>query len=88
MAPERTHDEFSPLLGDSNGTASTGAIPNRDEEQPRDSVQSTEDQAKEPFPDARKQLKYIVPAISIGVCISQFSGCFTKSSVPFRSILG
>ncbi|KAJ5202097.1 uncharacterized protein N7498_006760 [Penicillium cinerascens] len=70
MVPERTHDEFSPLLGGSNGIASTGAIPSRDEEQPRDSVQSTEDQAKEPFPDARKQLKYIVPAISIGIFLS------------------
>jgi hypothetical protein len=88
MAPEWTHDESSPLLPDSNGTASTGAIPRCDEEQPADSVQSTEDLAKEPVPDARTQLKYIVPAISIGVRISQFFGRFTKSSAHPRNVLG
>lgn len=71
MAPGRTHDETSPLLGDSNGTASNGAITHRDEEQPADIVQSTDEQAKDPFPEAGKQLRYILPAISIGVCFSQ-----------------
>jgi hypothetical protein len=69
MASERSHDETSPLLRNSNGTASTGAIPRCDEEQPADIVQPTDEQTKEPFPDALKQLKYIVPAISLGVCI-------------------
>lgn len=65
MAPERTLSETSPLLADSNGTASTGAIERRDEES--DPSQAVDEQAKEPFPDAQKQLKYIVPAISLGV---------------------
>ncbi|KAJ5175003.1 uncharacterized protein N7482_000880 [Penicillium canariense] len=69
MAPERTPTETSPLLGESNGIAATGAIASRDAEsgEPR---QCVEDQAKEPFPDAKKQLKYIVPAISIGIFLS------------------
>lgn len=66
MAPERTLSETSPLLVDSNGTASTGAIKRRDEES-GDPSQPVDEQAKEPFPDAQKQLKYIVPAISLGV---------------------
>lgn len=68
MAPKRTPTETSPLLGESNGNgaASNGAIVSHDAEsgEPR---QSVEEQGKEPFPDAKKQLKYIVPAISIGV---------------------
>jgi len=85
MASERTHDETSPLLGDINSTVSTGAIPHRDEEQPRDSTQSADNQTKQPFPDAQKQLKYIVPAISIGVCMLNSSRRFTESSAPSRS---
>ncbi|OKP11426.1 hypothetical protein PENSUB_3118 [Penicillium subrubescens] len=66
MVPQRTPTETSPLLGESNGTVSNGAIVGHDAEsgEPRPSV---EDQGKEPFPDAKKQLKWIVPAISIGV---------------------
>lgn len=59
MPPDQEPNETSPLLG-AQGDAhppSTGAIPS----------QIDEEQAKEPFPDARKQLKYIVPAISLGV---------------------
>jgi hypothetical protein len=65
MASKQTPTETSPLLGERNGTASTEAIANHDAEsgEPR----QVEEQGKEPFPDARKQLKYIVPAISIGV---------------------
>jgi MFS family permease len=56
-------------LGESNGTVSNGAIVGHDAEsgEPRPSV---EDQGKEPFPDAKKQLKWIVPAISIGIFLS------------------
>ena len=79
MAPERTHNETSPLLGNSNGTASNGAITHRDEEQPADIVQSTDEQAKDPFPDAGKQLRYILPAISIGVCNFQFRRTLHKT---------
>lgn len=60
--------ETSPLL-QSNGTASTGAIPTHDAES-GGSQNVPEDQIKEPFPDAQKQLKYIVPAISIGIFLS------------------
>ncbi|KAJ5808797.1 hypothetical protein N7474_010066 [Penicillium riverlandense] len=62
MSPDREPNETCPLLG-AQGDAhppSTGAIPS----------QSDEEQAKEPFPDARKQLKYIVPAISLGIFLS------------------
>lgn len=65
MASKQPPTETSPLLGGSNGIVSTEAIANRDAEsgEPR----QVEEQRKEPFPDAKKQLKYIVPAISIGV---------------------
>jgi hypothetical protein len=53
-------------LGESNGAVSTGAIVNHDAES-GEPGQSVEDQGKEPFPDAKKQLKWIIPAISIGV---------------------
>lgn len=59
--------ETSPLL-QSNGTASTGAIPTRDADtESGDRPIASEVLTKEPFPDAQKQLKYIIPAISIGV---------------------
>jgi hypothetical protein len=61
--------ETSPLL-QSNGPASTGAIPTRDAHADTESGGqpiASEELAKEPFPDAQKQLKYIIPAISIGV---------------------
>ena len=66
MAPEQAPSETSPLLGPSNGTASTGAIDDRHEEAGAQR-QNVDEQTKEPFPDAKKQLKYIVPAISMGV---------------------
>ncbi|KAJ5090978.1 hypothetical protein N7532_009662 [Penicillium argentinense] len=61
--------ETSPLLGERNGTASTGTIPTRDAES-GDLSNNQDEQTKEPFPDAQKQLKYIVPAISIGIFLS------------------
>ncbi|KAJ5579663.1 uncharacterized protein N7459_005648 [Penicillium hispanicum] len=68
MAPERTETETSPLLGQSNGTTSTGAITNNGDS--GEHRQPDEEQAKDPYPDAQKQLKYIVPAISIGIFLS------------------
>lgn len=67
MAPETSPTENSPLLGSAstNGAVSNGAISNRHEES-GDPAQ-TEDSGKEPFHDAQKQLKYVVPAISLGV---------------------
>ena len=68
MAPKWTPTETSPLLGEShgNGTACNRVVVDHDAEsgEPR---QSVEEQGKEPFLDAKNQLKYIVPAISIGV---------------------
>lgn len=66
MPPERTPSETSPLLGPTTSNPSLGAIPGRQDSE--ETVVPTEDQGKEPFPDAQKQLKYIIPAISIGVC--------------------
>lgn len=67
MAPETSPTENSPLLGSAlaNGPVSNGTIPDHYVES-GDSVE-TEERAKEPSPDAQKQLKYIVPAISLGV---------------------
>lgn len=67
MASKQTPTETSPLLGEHNGTASIEAIANHNAESGES--RQVEEQGKEPFPDARKQLKYIVPAISIGVWI-------------------
>lgn len=66
MSPERIPSETSPLLVPGNGTVTTGAIdiPREEWAEPRD---GDEDQAKEPFPDAQAQLKWIIPAISLGV---------------------
>ncbi|KAJ5377008.1 hypothetical protein N7509_013894 [Penicillium cosmopolitanum] len=62
--------ETSPLL-QNNGPASTGAIPTRDADtESGDKPIASEELAKEPFPDAQKQLKYIIPAISIGIFLS------------------
>jgi hypothetical protein len=61
--------ETSPLL-QSNGPASTGAIPTRDVDADAESGDhpiASGELTKAPFPDAQKQLKYIIPAISIGV---------------------
>lgn len=65
MAPERTLSETSPLLGARDGNPSLGAI--ADQGETAETGLPTEDQAKQSSQDA-PQLKYIVPAISIGVC--------------------
>ncbi|KAJ5492551.1 hypothetical protein N7539_001297 [Penicillium diatomitis] len=70
MALNQAITENSPLLGETIESipASTGAIAQPDAEsgEPRNSEQ----QAKNPFPDARKQLRYVLPAISLGVFLS------------------
>ncbi|KAJ5954609.1 hypothetical protein N7501_008888 [Penicillium viridicatum] len=70
MAPETSPTENSPLLGSAftNGAVSNGTISNHHVES-GEPVQ-TEDSGKEPFHDAQKQLKYIVPAISLGIFLS------------------
>ncbi|KAJ5959926.1 uncharacterized protein N7479_007076 [Penicillium vulpinum] len=70
MAPETSPTENSPLLGSvsANGAVSNGTIPDHNVES-GDPVQ-TEERGKEPSPDAQKQLKYIVPAISLGIFLS------------------
>jgi len=65
MAPETSPTENSPLLGSSNGTPSNGTIPDNHVES--GIPDETEENSKAPFSDAQKQLKYIVPAISLGV---------------------
>ena len=65
MMSEGPATETSPLLGPSNGNTSTGAIINN--AGPGGHRQPDEEQAKEPSANAQMQLKYIVPAISIGV---------------------
>ncbi|KAL2001551.1 hypothetical protein VTN02DRAFT_1601 [Thermoascus thermophilus] len=71
MPPEHNHPtETSPLLGEQrNGHATapvtTGAIPQAGEE-----VDAAREAQFEGVPEARKQLKLIVPAISIGVFLS------------------
>ncbi|KAJ5646402.1 hypothetical protein N7490_002774 [Penicillium lividum] len=69
MAPERNPSETTPLLVSGNGTATTGAIdiPREELAEPR---QDEDDQVKQPFQDAQTQLKYVVPAISLGVFMS------------------
>lgn len=68
MAAEQTPTESSPLLGATNGNVSTGAIDIPREESGH-IERSQGDQGKDPFPDAHKQLKLIIPAISLGVRI-------------------
>ncbi|KAF7714829.1 MFS-type transporter [Penicillium ucsense] len=70
MALNQAITENSPLLGETIESipASTGAIaqPDAESREPRNSEQ----QAKQPFPDASKQLRYVLPAISLGVFLS------------------
>lgn len=67
MAPETSPTETSPLLGSAsvNGVGSNGTIPEHNVE--AGVPVEAEEQDKKPFSDAQKQLKYIVPAISLGV---------------------
>ncbi|KAJ5500245.1 hypothetical protein LT330_002275 [Penicillium expansum] len=70
MAPETSPTENSPLLGSAsaNGTVSNGTI--TDQHVESGNPIQTEERGKEPFPDAQKQLRYIVPAISLGIFLS------------------
>lgn len=73
MSSERNPSETSPLLGPhANGHPSTGPLSNG-YVHPRDSEaaernHSTEEAHQKQVAHARNSLKYIVPAISIGVC--------------------
>ena len=82
MASNQSFTENSPLLGENNTIVPTGAIVQRDAEtgEPSDPEQS----GKQPFPDAKKQLKYIVPAISIGVRRDWLSSQSCKFMHPNR----
>ncbi|KAJ5163123.1 uncharacterized protein N7500_004953 [Penicillium coprophilum] len=70
MAPENSPTETSPLLGSAstNSAVSNGTIPDYHVES--GDPGQTERQGKEPVLDAQKQLKYIVPAISLGIFLS------------------
>ncbi|CAG8034425.1 unnamed protein product [Penicillium olsonii] len=64
MAVESSPSETSPLLASGNGAPSNGTIP--------DNVESghPEEDRKAPPPATQTQLKYIIPAISLGVFMS------------------
>ncbi|KAJ5582671.1 hypothetical protein N7535_001291 [Penicillium sp. DV-2018c] len=70
MAPETHPTETSPLLGSASATnaVSNGTISEHHVESGEPA--EIEEQSKQPFPDAQKQLKYIVPAISLGIFMS------------------
>lgn len=67
---ESSPSETSPLLASTNGTPSNGTIPDHH-------VESgvPEENRKEPLPGVQAQLKYIVPAISVGVCLYPLYFC-------------
>ena len=66
MAVESSPSETSPLLASGNGAPSNGTIP--------DNVESghPEEDRKAPPPATQTQLKYIIPAISLGVRLPIF----------------
>lgn len=69
MAPERNPTETSPLLGEQSNALppSTGAIPRV---QGEDGVYSEQQTGGDGDAQAKTvALRYIVPAVSIGVCI-------------------
>lgn len=68
MAPERNLTETSPLLGEqSNALPTTGAIPSNNDVHPE---QQARDYEEEGLQAKNTPLRYIVPAVSIGVCAS------------------
>ncbi|KAJ5928260.1 Major facilitator superfamily domain general substrate transporter [Penicillium verhagenii] len=69
MALERNPSETSPLLVPGSRDATTGAIDIPHEERAELSEED-DDLAKEPFQDANNQLKYLVPAVSLGIFMS------------------
>lgn len=79
MSPERNQTETSPLLGShANGHTSTGVVSNgyvhpRDNDAAKQN-HATEEEHQKQMAQARKALKYIVPAISIGVCHYRLAG--------------
>ncbi|KAJ5092960.1 hypothetical protein N7456_008821 [Penicillium angulare] len=69
MAPEQPASETSPLLGNTNGTASTGAIDIPHEES-AEQIPNGDNGAKESVRDAQNRLKYIIPAVSLGIFLA------------------
>lgn len=71
MSPERIPSETSPLLNPQSNVSTTGAIPNigRQDVESGETLPPQEDQAKDAS-EAGKGLRYIIPAISLGVCDS------------------
>lgn len=72
MSPKRIPSETSPLLGPQSNVSTTGAIPNigrQDVESGEQTVPPQGEQAKDAS-EAGKGLRYIIPAISLGVCDS------------------
>lgn len=81
MPPEDVPTETSPLLGDSangvvksvdgflpDGPIANGSAHGQDEER-REEVDGAREAQFEGMPEVRKNLKYILPAIAIGVSI-------------------
>lgn len=72
MAPERNPTETSPLLGEQSNALppSTGAIPRV---QGEEGVRSEQQTGGDEDPQVKHvALRYIVPAVSIGVCVFSF----------------
>lgn len=75
MAPERHHTETTPLLGEQSSALppSTGAV-SSDSVQGLENAQSEQhDGAGEALRAKDVSLRYVVPAVSIGVCASSSS---------------
>lgn len=67
MAPERNPTETSPLLEEQSNALppTTGAVPSNTDVQPEQQARDYEEEG----PQAKNTpLRYIVPAVSIGVC--------------------
>lgn len=87
MAPERTASETSPLLGHTNGTASTGAIDIPHEES-AEQRQNDDGEAKETVREAQNRLKYIIPAVSLGVRQPSHLSFYKSPPAPALTSLG
>ncbi|PYH98180.1 MFS multidrug transporter [Aspergillus ellipticus CBS 707.79] len=71
MPPERSPTETSPLLGPQSNGPTTGAIPNLGQQdvEAGEAPESQEEQDKD-VSNNRNNLRYILPAISIGIFLS------------------
>lgn len=68
MAANGTPSEVSPLLGDHESTTTLPADTSTDIER-RGSAEQSKDAQPEGLPEVQKKFRYILPAISIGVCL-------------------